>query len=163
MTPEYPTRRWPGSRVAYNGPVLSRQEAEERLRRFFADRAEPIAAIYLFGSLALGTAGPSSDADVAVLLTEDPPRTLDGLLLDLEGDLEAELGIPTQIVILNRAPADLVHHVLLDGILVAERDRAVRVDFEVRARNEYFDLKPILDRYRGVSAPHALRRREPGR
>jgi predicted nucleotidyltransferase len=132
--------------------VLIREEALRSLRRFFDGRREDIAAVYLFGSLARGTAGPSSDADIALLLVNDPPRTLDGLLLDLEADLAVELGIPTQVVTLNRAPPDLVHRVLRDGILVVERDRSARVGFEVRARNEYFDLKPILDRYRGTTA-----------
>jgi hypothetical protein len=43
---------------------------------------------------------------------------------------------------------DLVHRILVEGILVHERDRSRRIAFEVRARNEYFDMLPILERYR---------------
>jgi len=32
--------------------------------------------------------------------------------------------------------------------VVAERDRSRRIAFEVKARNEYFDLAPIRARYR---------------
>jgi len=32
--------------------------------------------------------------------------------------------------------------------LLLDRDRAARIRFEVRARNEYFDLLPTLNRYR---------------
>jgi len=52
------------------------------------------------------------------------------------------------VVVLNDAPADLVHRVLRDGVLVLETDRSARIRFEVAKRNEYFDLLPILRRYR---------------
>ena len=53
---------------------------EARLREFFAANAERegIAAAYLFGSVARGTAGPGSDVDIGILYLEDPPLTLDG-------------------------------------------------------------------------------------
>jgi hypothetical protein len=53
-----------------------------------------------------------------------------------------------QVIVLNDAPPDLVHRVLRDGVLVLDRDPPLRVHFEVRARNEYFDVKPFLDQYR---------------
>ncbi len=51
-------------------------------------------------------------------------------------------------MVLNRAPADLIHRVLRDGVLVIDRDRQRRIEFEIKARNEYFDLEPIRTRYR---------------
>ena len=48
------------------------------------------------------------------------------------------------LVVLNRAPADLIHRVLRDGILVLDLDPSARIRFEVRARNEYFVLLPHL-------------------
>jgi hypothetical protein len=83
-----------------------------------------------------------------VLLFRPPAATLGGLPLDLEADLERLLHVRTQVVVLDRAPADLVHRVLRDGTLLVDRDRARRIAFEVRARNEFFDLKPILDQHR---------------
>ncbi len=53
-------------------------------------------------------------------------------------------GRPVQVVVMKEAPVDLVHRVMRDGILVCERDRTARVRFEVRSRNEYFDLVPYL-------------------
>jgi hypothetical protein len=38
--------------------------------------------------------------------------------------------------------------VLTDGRLVSGRNRSALIRFEVRARNEYFDLEPILRLYR---------------
>lgn len=131
-----------------------RAEIEQRLRAFFAAHSHDLDAAYLFGSVARGTARAESDVDVAVLPRVARHGTLDALPLDLEGELERILGRPVQVVGLHSAPPDLVHRVLLDGVLIHEGDRSRRIAFEVRARNEYFDLKPVLDRYR------AGRRRE---
>ena len=127
--------------------MLPREEIESRLRASLSARGNVLAA-YLFGSVARGTATTASDVDVAVLLTADPPRTLDGLHLGLEDDLEHALGVPVQLVVLNRAPCDLVHRVLRDGVLLVDRDPGARIRFEVDARNRYFDLQPFLRRYR---------------
>ncbi len=120
----------------------------ERLQRFFAGHAADVVAAYLFGSTARGEARPTSDVDVAVLLATAPPSTLEGMPVGLESDLTRALGTPAEVVVLNRAPVDLVKRVLRDGILVAERDRARRIAFEVHVRNAYWDLLPTLRRYR---------------
>ncbi len=54
---------------------------------------------------------------------------------------------------LNRASADLVHRVLRDGRLVLDRDRAARIRFEVRSRNEYFDMAQVRALYRRYPVP----------
>jgi len=131
--------------------MLDRAAIEARVRSFFDRRSAGVVAVYLFGSVARGDARQASDVDLAVLLGEDPPRTLDGLGLDLADELQAELGAPVQVVVLNTAPCDLTHRVLRDGRLLVDRDPSARIRFEVRARNEYFDLKPVLDRYRRVT------------
>jgi predicted nucleotidyltransferase len=110
--------------------------------------AEGIAAAWLFGSVARGTARPDSDVDVGVLYQKTPPLTLAGLGLDLEGDLESALGLPVQLVVLNRAPSDLIVRVLRDGKLLVDLDRSRRLRFEVDSRNEYWDLEPYLRLYR---------------
>lgn len=134
-------------RMSYTSPMPD-EPIEEQLRRFFAQDGRDVVAAYLFGSVARGTHGPGSDVDIAVLLERPPPRTFEGLPLDLEARLEKVLGRPVQLVVLNDAPPDLVHRVLRDGRLLLDRDRSRRIGFEVRARNEYFDLLPHLIRYR---------------
>ncbi len=124
---------------------------EQAIRERLARDPRDAVAVYLFGSVARGDAGPHSDVDVAVLYREAPPRTLSGQPFDVEDDLRGALGRPVQVVVLNTAPPDLAFRVLRDGRLVLERDRDARIRFEVATRNAYFDLKPFLDRYRRVS------------
>ena len=121
---------------------------EQALRKFFASRPAGIVAAYLFGSVARGTAGARSDVDVAVLYEAAPPATIEGLPLDLENAIHQVVARPVQVIVLNTAPVSLVHRVLRDGVLVLDRAPSARIRFEVRARNEFFDLQPILARYR---------------
>lgn len=123
---------------------------EDKLRECLGAHAERegIAAAWLFGSVARGTQRAGSDVDVGVLYSEDPPKTLAGLGFGLQDELEEALGLPVQVVVLNRAPVDLIVRVLRDGKLLVERDRSRRVGFEVRSRNEYWDLAPYLRLYR---------------
>ncbi|MEM9460789.1 MAG: nucleotidyltransferase domain-containing protein [Myxococcota bacterium] len=123
-------------------------ELAPQIAEVLAARPESIAAAWLFGSHAEGRARADSDVDVAVLFAQDPPRTLDGLGLDIAGDLEQVLDRPVDLVVLNRVPIDLVRVVMSSGVLIYEGESSRRIAFEVRARADYFDLKPFLDRYR---------------
>ena len=109
--------------------------------------------MYLFGSVARGDAGPDSDVDVGVLFSVESAPTLEAPQFSLEAEMERALRRPVQVVALNRASADLVHRVLRDGKIVLDRDPAARIRFEVRRRNEYFDLAPIRRLYRRYPAP----------
>ncbi len=127
---------------------MEMHELEHALRTFFATDPRGASCVYLYGSQARGTARPSSDVDLGVLFETPRPPGYAGLPLDLEAALEEHLGLPVQVVDLERVPVDLFHRVLRDGRLMLERDRSRRVEFEVRRRNEYFDLLPILQAYR---------------
>lgn len=128
---------------------------EQDLRRYFAGRAidANLVAAYLFGSIARRDDDERSDVDVAVLYRCDPPATFDELPLRLEGDIERFLGRCTQVVSLNTAPVDLRGRVLRDGVLILDREPALRISFEVRTRNMWFDLQPVLHTYRRIAAP----------
>jgi uncharacterized protein len=131
---------------------------EARLKAFFEEDRRGATAVYLFGSVARGEARPDSDVDVGVLFDAAPRATLDAPQFTLEGDLERRLGRRVQVVALNRASADLVHRVLRDGRIVLDADRAARLRFEVRKRNEYFDLAPIRRLYRRYPGSTAVGR-----
>ncbi len=130
---------------------LRHEKVINRLQTFFDRDHAGIVCAYLYGSLARGEAHGGSDIDVAVLYAEEPPPTLDGLGLDVGGALEHDIGQPVDVVVLNRAPIDLVHRVLRDGQLLCDRDASARIRFEVQSRNAYFDLLPYLRQYRRVT------------
>jgi predicted nucleotidyltransferase len=136
-----------------NGAAPSSPEAlTAALTACLAAHPRGIVAAYLFGSQARGSAHAKSDVDVGLLL-ETTPKAFVDLPLDLEGELERTAHKPTQVVVLNQAPVDLVHRVLRDGILLFEADRSARIAFETRARAEFFDLEPYLERYRRARQP----------
>jgi predicted nucleotidyltransferase len=111
-----------------------------------------IVAIYLYGSRARGTAKPSSDVDLALLLRSRPTARLSSVAREFEARVERLVRRPVEVVVLNTAPADLVHRVLRDGKLLLDRDRHARIRFEVQSRNEYFDLAPLRRLYRRLPA-----------
>ena len=133
--------------------LLDPEAVAGELRELLETRAENegITAAWLFGSVARGTAQPASDVDVAILYQEAPLRTLAGIgrVFGLEEDLAEATGLPVQIVDLNHAPVDLIVRVLRDGKLLVDRVPLRRIDFEVRSRNEFWDLEPYLRLYRG--------------
>jgi len=125
----------------------------EQVREIVTGAGAEVVCAYLFGSVARGDASVDSDVDVAVLLVRSPEGWLTDLRFDLEGQIERKTGLPAQVVVLNDAPPDLVHRVLRDGRLLVDRDPSARIRFEVRARNEYFDLLPTLELYRRAGSP----------
>jgi hypothetical protein len=122
---------------------------DQRIVAVFGSRSD-VVAVYLFGSTARGTARGGSDIDVAVLFDAPPARTLSGPRFVIEGELERTLGAPVDLVVLNEVPVDLRTRVLRDGRLLVDRDPSARIAFEVRTRNEAFDLEPVLARYRAA-------------
>jgi predicted nucleotidyltransferase len=125
-------------------------ELKRQVAAYFADerRLPDLAAVYVFGSVARGSARADSDVDVGILYRKTPAATFANQAFDVAADLSEKLGRTADVVVMNGAPVDLVKRVLRDGHIVVERDRSARVAFEVRARNNYFDLLPILQLYR---------------
>lgn len=119
----------------------------ETLERYYRERPD-VSTVYLFGSQASGTARVDSDVDVGVLYTETPASTLVAQPFRDEAELSERLGRTVQVVVMNTAPVDLVHRVLRAQCIVLDNNPSQRVRFEVTSRNRYFDLKPVLDRYR---------------
>jgi predicted nucleotidyltransferase len=125
---------------------MDSQAIEALLREFLASVAEreEIAAAYLFGSVARGTAGPGSDVGLGVLYSE--------AMLWNESELAREikelLGFPIQLVVLNEAWPELIIRIFRESRLLLEKNRSQRVQFEVQSRNEYWDFEPNLLLYR---------------
>jgi predicted nucleotidyltransferase len=131
---------------------MSEPSPVEATRAILEGAPADVVAVYLYGSRGRGTGTPRSDMDLGILLRSAPPPTLGNPAARIEDEVERATRVPVQAVVLNTASADLIHRVLRDGVLLLDRDRAARIRFEVRARNEYFDLAPVRRLYRRIPA-----------
>ena len=115
---------------------------EKRLREILAGHAdqEGIAAAYLFGSVARGTAG------LGILYSEN--RSFFFKDSGLAEQVEDLLGPPIQMVTLNKAAPELIVQIFHESRLILELNRSQRIQFEVRSRNEFWDFEPFLRLYR---------------
>lgn len=105
---------------------------------------QPI-AVYLFGSMATGSARADSDVDLAFLPAESV-KPLD--CFNAAQELAELLGREVDLVDLSQASTVLAKEVLRTGCLLAESDRSVRQEFEMRTLADYARLneerQPVL-------------------
>lgn len=103
---------------------------------------------YLFGSFVRGDVIQKSDMDMAVFLSPKKRTNFFEMRLDLMEKLTRVLGRDADVIVLNTASPFLKYAVLREGVLVYNRDPEMQLGFELKAMNEYFDYKPILEMYR---------------
>lgn len=129
---------------------MLRDQILPTLREYFAENGDDLVAAYLFGSTARGEERPDSDVDLGVVLGSHTPPTIAQLdhLAEMQSALCQLLGREVDLISFDAAAPDLVHQAFLDKILVFEGNHDARIEFEVQARNEYFDLLPLLLAYR---------------
>lgn len=109
-----------------------------------------VTALYLFGSRAAGTAGPMSDTDLAVLLSEDvPAQDYFNVRLELLAEVSAALGMDrVDLVVLNDAPLALRYRIISTGKILFCKDEPRRIRFTARAITLYLDFLPVEEEMR---------------
>jgi len=118
----------------------------EKVKEALLGQREVVFA-YVFGSTATGATRKGSDVDIAVYLApQEKPEFFDIRLKLLELLTRAIPG-EADVLVLNTAVPFLKYVVLKEGKLVFERNAEARLDFELKALNEYFDYKPVLELY----------------
>jgi hypothetical protein len=105
-----------------------------------------IAAVYLFGSHARGTATRLSDIDIAVLLhsTIDESRYFALRLEYISRIMEMLRTERVDVVVLNSAPPQLAYEIVSRGTLLLDRDPRYRAAFEADRIGRFLDFKPFL-------------------
>lgn len=130
-------------------PVMGVADARSFERRLgeVLGRFSEVAAAWLFGSRARGTAREGSDVDVAVLLNAGVDPSDPSLLGAIALAAEEAAGAPVDLVALDLASQGPVfcHKVLAEGVRVVDHDRARRVDFESEVSSRYLDYRPTWD------------------
>lgn len=99
-----------------------------------------ISFAYLHGSFSSGHG--FRDIDVAAYLDHFPASPL-GQELQLEAEfMQAAVGYPVDVRILNCAPLSFRYNVIKDGLLLFARDDDKRADFVEFTLSSYFDFAP---------------------
>jgi predicted nucleotidyltransferase len=136
-------------------PKRSKHIVAARAREAAAAAARALSAdprvelIYLFGSAVDPEQTVVRDVDLGVLTR--PPLDADELLR-IRADVVAAVGVPIDLVSLNRVPVVLAHEVVQHGRCLFARTPELETDFVIRARARYWDFKPFLEtqwRYAG--------------
>jgi len=105
-----------------------------------------VAAAYLFGSQARGTATGASDLDIGILFHSgiEASRHFD-LRLQLITRIMAVLKTENvDVVVLNDSTLYLTHEVVSHGKLLLEKDHRQRAAFEADRVGRFLDFKPFL-------------------
>ncbi len=113
---------------------------------YFRSKPE-IAAVYLFGSEARNEATQVSDIDLAVILNKNLRENKLFLLGGLEEELSSLLKRKVDVQDLDQAGNIFRFRVLSEGKIIFDRRGEEKFDFQTRAVNNYFELKPIYDEY----------------
>jgi len=119
----------------------------ERMRPVLL-RYPQIAAAWVFGSAAREELRPESDIDVGLLLHDSRATAADEYAM--LGDLVARLEVvtaprPVDVVLLEHQGPVFAHEALIDGVLILERDRERRADFEASAVMRGIDFRPTWE------------------
>jgi predicted nucleotidyltransferase len=107
-----------------------------------------IKLVYLFGSRARQSCGPTSDYDFAVYLGDIKASRMFSIKLNLIAQISRILKSDrVDIVILNLTKSpELKYAIVKEGILLFERE-PFKVMVEPKILNEYFDFHTMLSKY----------------
>lgn len=126
---------------------LAEHEKEKVLERIadLLGRREEILFAFVHGSFTGD--GDFADIDLAIYLNEGASDSAVSYEIRLEMELEKILGHPVDVRILNAAPLSFQYQVCRSGIVVLERDKDRRVDYQTLIWKKYFDFAPFRRRY----------------
>ena len=112
----------------------------------------PVMLAYLFGSVVEGIALPSSDVDIALVLTPSHNMTAYErmqLEFSIATEIERRCNVKeADVRSIDSAPLTVKGSVLTEGVLLYSRDEEFRVEYEVYNRKMYLDFLPVVEMMR---------------
>jgi predicted nucleotidyltransferase len=103
----------------------------------------------LFGSSAFGYRRKDSDVDIAVKLKRNK-QTFEQILkiiAVIENAFERELGIETEVIILNQANPGLIYEIFSHGKMIYCENPHECIEDRVGAVEKFLDFKIVLENY----------------
>jgi predicted nucleotidyltransferase len=126
---------------------ISKQEKEiikEKISNILKER-KYIVFSYVFGSFA--KEDNFRDIDLGIYVSDIGDISPLELELKIEAELDEIIHIPTDVRIINHAPLSFIYNILKDGILILDKDRSLRSDFEGLIFKKYFDFRHLRIEY----------------
>ena len=112
---------------------------EKRIKNYFSSR-DNIAAVYLFGSHAVGRERSDSDVDIAILFKTRNPDVIRNLIDTYLVDLSRLLKKDIHPVVLNHAGELLLRQVFKKGKCIVVNDQRQLASFRMSAFARIFDF-----------------------
>lgn len=117
-----------------------------QLKHFLKSQSD-IGFAYLYGSTLHGFFNKESDVDIAVYL-KGKPNTFFNRRLELCDKLSIITKRETNVVVFNQISSLFLKFVILkEGKLVCDNDHGLRLDYEPKTINLYYDYAPFLNAY----------------
>ena len=103
-----------------------------------------IETVYVFGSFL--EKAPFSDIDLGIMTQVEPQNPID-YEIQMEQELQGEIGFPVDVRVINAAPVPFVYNIVRHGLLLIDKDSSRRADFESLILRKYFDFQYYRLRY----------------
>jgi len=117
-----------------------------QLKRFLKSQRD-IGFAYLYGSAVRGVFNKESDIDIAVYLKGNSNQFFNRRI-ELCDKLSKITKRETNVVVLNQLSSLFLKFVILqEGALLCDNDHGLRLDYEPKTLNLYYDYAPFLEAY----------------
>ena len=125
----------------------TKDELFQNIKIYFNNRTD-ISTVYVFGSYAKDRVTKDSDIDLAIIFFKDlSDFERFETKLTITNELEALLKMKVDIIDIESADPFFSHQILIEKLLLLDKDANRRVELEVKKRIIYFDRQPFYNLY----------------
>jgi predicted nucleotidyltransferase len=125
-------------------PVKEKEAMIDRISEILRDK-EYILFAYIFGSFI--TEVVFHDIDVGLFISGEKTGSPLKIELEIENELEDAIHVQFDVRIINDAPLSFIYNILKNGVVVVDRNKSLRADFEGLIYKKYFDFQHLRREY----------------